>query len=156
MNVFFRETDMTGVGDCEAVVRLLNEFMHIRSAPDVREIDGGIIPKLKKLGTAKIYLCENGGQIIGIAVCFVGFSTYRQKELLNIHDIYIRDEYQRKGIGTEFLKYIESECMKNGFCRITLEVYGGNVNAVKAYEKCGFVGNKGAQEVIYAMKKDLT
>src|SRR5690349_5225817 len=130
MNITFRETDMSSIRDSEAIVILLNEFMQVRNATDVKKINSSIIQKLKRLGTAKVYLCEYSNDIIGIAVCFVGFSTYKQQELLNIHDFFIREVYQGKGIGTRFLEYIEEDCIKNNFCRITLEVYDANVNAV--------------------------
>jgi GNAT superfamily N-acetyltransferase len=157
MNTIFREADLEKIRDNEAIVTLLNEFMFRNHPDNTQHIDISIIQKLKKLGTTKIYLCELGNDIFGIAVCFVGFSTYRQRELLNIHDFFIQKEHQGKGIGTKFLEFIEKECIRNNFCRITLEVYNENKIAMKLYEKIGFLGNRDAEEnhIIYAMKKDL-
>ena len=156
MNIIFREADLANSRDSKALVVLLNEFMHGKNTTNVKIIDCGIIQKLTKLGTSKVYLCEYSEDIIGIAVCFIGFSTFKQKELLNIHDLFIKEEFQGKGIGTKFLKYIEKECLKNDFCRITLKAYDDNLNAIKLYEKSGFIGSKNSQHnLIYAMKKDL-
>lgn len=156
--ITFRETDMAAQRDQDSIVSLLNEFMGVRgSMPDTPRIDPGIIQKLKNLGTAKIYLCEDDEKSVGIAVCFRGFSTYKQCELLNIHDFYMGEAYQGRGIGTLFLNFIEQEALRHKFCRITLEVYDENKNAVKLYTKCGFVGNEKREDahVIYAMKKEL-
>ena len=157
MDVIFRAADLNKDRDIEALVILINEFMFGKDTGNAKSIDSGIAQKLKKIGTAKIYLCECYDNIIGIAVCFIGFSTYRQKELLNIHDFFIQKEYQGKGIGTRFLEYIEEECIKNDFCRITLEAYDDNTNAIKLYVNNGFQGNKniGNNHLIYAMKKEL-
>ncbi|MDP4091399.1 MAG: GNAT family N-acetyltransferase [Bacillota bacterium] len=157
MDVTFRESDLSNHRDNEAIVSLLNEFMYGRKTEGENIIDTGLIEKLRRLGTAKVYLCEYLDSIIGIAVCFVGFSTFKQKELLNIHDFYIKEEYQGRELGRRFLEYIENQCFKNGFCRITLEVYNDNVRAMKLYEKAGFVGNKNNEPdfPVYAMKKEL-
>lgn len=159
MKVIFRETNMENKRDNESIVLLLNEFMNRNDQPNSTEkIDISIIGKLKKLSTTKIYLCENCNDIIGIAVCFIGFSTYKQRELLNIHDFFIRKEWQGKGIGKKFLQYIDKECVKNNLCRVTLEVYGDNTNAIKLYNQSGYIGNENSQNncLIFAMKKDLS
>lgn len=158
MNVIFRETNMDNHIDNESIVQLLNEFMNGSDTINgIEKIDIGIIDELKRISTTRIYLCENSKDIIGIAVCFIGFSTYKQKRLLNIHDFFIRKEFQGKGIGKLFLEYIEQECLKNNLCRVTLEVYGDNMNAIKLYKHRGFVGNECIENkcLIYAMKKDL-
>ncbi|HEX9062086.1 MAG TPA: GNAT family N-acetyltransferase [Clostridia bacterium] len=158
MDVTFREINFENKKDNETAVLLLNEFMNRRDTlSSSSEINISIIEKIKSLGFSKIYLCEHLSNIIGIAVCFRGFSTFKQKELLNIHDFYIRKDFQGKGIGKRFLKYIESECLRNNFCRVTLEVYSDNINAIKLYRKSGFIGNADSENncLICAMKKDL-
>ena len=155
MNFTFRESDLISSRDNDAIVQLLNEFMFSDNSTGKIGLD--IIPKLISLGNSKVYLCEADNNVIGIAMCFLGFSTYYQKELLNIHDFYIQDKYQGKGVGKCFLKYIEEDCTKNGICRITLEVLGDNANAIKVYKHCGFIGDAIDENnhIIYAMKKDL-
>ena len=157
MNITFRETILENDKDNEAIVTLLNEFMNGGNPLSEGRISPDITQKIKKLGTAKVYFCENDNDIIGIAVCFRGFSTYKQRELLNIHDFYIKKDYQGIGIGKKFLEFIENECIKNGFCRITLEVYDDNEHAKKLYERKGFIGSRNStiSRKIYWMKKDL-
>lgn len=155
MNINFRELNYDNNDDRQIAVVLLNEFMNMRHNNKKIEID--IMEKIKALGYAKVYFCADGDTVIGIAVCFKGFSTFKQRELLNIHDFYIRSDYQGQGIGKMFIKYIEDECKKNGLCRVTLEVYNDNPNAIKLYKKCGFIGSENSESdcLVYAMKKDL-
>lgn len=156
MDILFKELRFDNKIDVQNAIRLLNEFMNLNVKSE-REIDENTFEKMKNLGFSKIYLCESDSNIIGIAVCFKGFSTYKQSELINIHDFYIQKDYQGKGIGMMFLDYIEKESIKNNFCRITLEVYGDNANAIKLYDKCGYIGSENSDSncLIYAMKKDL-
>lgn len=156
MDIAFREMNFEDKTDGEKAVFLLNEFMN-HAEKCTRIIDKSIIGKMQNLGYAKIYFSEVDRNVIGIAVCFKGFSTYKQKELLNIHDFYLQKNYQGNGIGRLFLEFIEKECKKNNFCRVTLEVYGDNVNAIKLYKKSGYVGSEDSENgcLIYAMKKDL-
>ncbi len=49
-------------------------------------------------------------------------------------------EYRNQGIGSRLLeKAIEHSVKKNGIEKIELEVYESNANAIKLYEKFGFV-----------------
>lgn len=155
MNIIFREIIYDNNDDRQIAVVLLNEFMDMSGS--IGKIEIGIMEKINNLGFAKVYFCLDGDAVIGIAVCFRGFSTYKQRELLNIHDFYIRRNYQGQGIGKKFIEYIEDECRKNGLCRVTLEVYNDNPNAIKLYKKCGFIGSANTENdcLIYAMKKDL-
>mgnify|MGYP000862514020 CR=1 FL=1 len=155
MNINFREMNYDNNKEKQIATNLLNEFMNITN--DNEKIDISVMDKMKSLGYAKIYFCTDADDVVGIAVCFKGFSSYRQRELLNIHDFYIRNKYQGQGIGKRFIEYIEGECKKNGLCRITLEVYSDNLNAIKLYRKCGFIGDEDTKEErqMYAMKKEL-
>lgn len=158
MNINFREMIYDHHDEKQIAVDLLNEFMNIIDGADsAKKIDISVMDKIKDLGFGKVYFCVDGDAVIGIAICFKGFSTYKQRELLNIHDFYIRSNYQGQGVGKKFIEYIEDECKKNGLCRLTLEVYKDNLNAIKLYRKCGFIGSENTEDEcqMYAMKKDL-
>lgn len=83
------------------------------------------------------FVCHND-TVAGMAVCFVGFSTFKAKRLLNIHDLILFKDYRNKGIGTWFLKRIAEEVSKIGYCKLTLEVRTDNESAKKVYRKAGF------------------
>ena len=72
--------------------------------------------------------------------CFVGFSTFAARPLLNIHDVHVLKEHQKRGIGRRLLEAAESEARRLGCCKLTLEVLENNHPAAALYEKLGFVG----------------
>lgn len=81
------------------------------------------------------YVFEDNGEILGYAMTAKSFSTEFGKPCVWLEDLYIRPEHQGKGIGTEFLGFLESEYQG---CIIRLEVEEENKKAVHTYEKCGF------------------
>jgi ribosomal protein S18 acetylase RimI-like enzyme len=76
--------------------------------------------------------------IAGMALCFIGFSTFKTKPLLNIHDFILFNKFRKQGIGTWFLQKIAEQVSMQGFCRLTLEVRTDNQIAKNIYTKTGF------------------
>ncbi len=78
------------------------------------------------------------GEPVGLANCFIGFSTFRAQPLINIHDMAVTRRLQRQGIGRQLLAAIADEARARGCCKITLEVLSGNLAAIAAYRQAGF------------------
>jgi len=97
-----------------------------------------LINHLKQMPHAISFLCYQDNQPIGFANCFFGFSTFKCKPLLNIHDFAIIKAIRGQNISQQLLQKIESTAREKGCCKITLEVLEGNVIAQKAYLKYGF------------------
>ncbi len=76
-------------------------------------------------------------QAVGLANCFMGYSTFAAAPLVNIHDLAVIPGQRGKGIGRELLAAIEAEALKRGACKVTLEVLSGNP-ARHLYAACGF------------------
>jgi ribosomal protein S18 acetylase RimI-like enzyme len=100
-----------------------------------RMIDG-----LRATPTTLIYLAYAGGEAIGIATCFVGFSTFYARPLINIHDLGIVLAFRGRGVGRMLLDAIERKARALGCCKITLEVLADNQRARRIYEQAGFGG----------------
>ncbi len=97
-----------------------------------------LIPGLVNHGAARVFLAYDDKKYIGLAICFVGFSSFRAKPLINIHDIAVRPEVRGKGIGKQLLNAVEEEARALGCCKVTLEVRSDNVRAQKVYSSVGF------------------
>ncbi|MFM7348575.1 MAG: GNAT family N-acetyltransferase [Erythrobacter sp.] len=74
---------------------------------------------------------------VGLANCFMGYSTFAAAPLVNIHDVAVLPGHRGKGIGRALLGAVEAEALKRGACKITLEVLSGNP-ARYLYAACGF------------------
>lgn len=74
---------------------------------------------------------------VGLANCFMGYSTFAAAPLVNIHDLAVLPDARGAGIGKALLAAIEAEALKRGACKITLEVLSGNP-ARHLYAREGF------------------
>jgi ribosomal protein S18 acetylase RimI-like enzyme len=83
-------------------------------------------------------LALSEGTPVGVAVCFLGFSTFNARPLLNIHDLAVVPERRGQGIGKALLAAAEAEAMRRGCCKLTLEVQDDNRRARGLYERAGF------------------
>jgi ribosomal protein S18 acetylase RimI-like enzyme len=97
-----------------------------------------LIPGLVKHGGARVFLAYNGEQPIGVAICLVGFSSFRARPLVNIHDIAVSPEARGQGVGRQLLAAVEADARALGCCKVTLEVRSDNQRAMGLYRSVGF------------------
>ena len=75
---------------------------------------------------------------VGLANCFMGYSTFAAAPLVNIHDFAVLPGHRGAGIGKALLAAIEAEALKRGACKVTLEVLSGNDAAKRLYAAQGY------------------
>ena len=97
-----------------------------------------LIDGLRGHPTTLIYLAYAGDEAVGIATCFVGFSTFYARPLVNIHDLGVVPSFRGRGIGRALLAAVEAKARELGCCKVTLEVLSDNVRARAIYERAGF------------------
>jgi ribosomal protein S18 acetylase RimI-like enzyme len=73
-----------------------------------------------------------------MAICLLGFSTFRARPLINIHDIAVHPDFRGQGIGRALLDAVEQHAREHGCCKVTLEVRSDNEPAMAAYRRAGF------------------
>lgn len=113
-----------------------------------------LIPGLHGHPTTLIWLALRSGEAAGIAVCFVGFSTFAARPLINIHDLAVRPRWRGGGIGRRLLEAVEEKARGMGCCKVTLEVLANNHRAMRIYAAAGFAqavyGGEGGAALFYA------
>jgi ribosomal protein S18 acetylase RimI-like enzyme len=103
--------------------------------PEVREV---LVSSLRDHPTALVLLAFAGKAAVGVAVCFVGLSTFRARPILNIHDLAVLPEWRGKGVGRALLSAAEARARREGCCKLTLEVQENNLRARALYQSFGF------------------
>ncbi len=81
---------------------------------------------------------SDAGVPIGLANCFEGYSTFKAKPLINIHDIVVLSSARGQGVAQALMQAVEEEAKARNACKITLEVLTGNAVAMKSYQRFGF------------------
>jgi ribosomal protein S18 acetylase RimI-like enzyme len=102
------------------------------------EVRERLVPALRDHPTSVVLLACAERQPVGIAVCFLGFSTFRARPLLNIHDLAVLPEWRGKGVGRALLAAAEQRARSHGCCKLTLEVQDNNGSALALYKRFGF------------------
>jgi len=97
-----------------------------------------LIPGLVKHGGARVFLAYDGHEPLGVAICMLGFSSFRGKPLINIHDVAVSPAARGQGIGRKLLTAVEEEARALGCCKVTLEVRADNARAMGLYRSVGF------------------
>ena len=103
--------------------------------PDVLE---RLIPGLQAHPTTLVFLAAVGGQFVGLATCFVGFSTFAARPVVNLHDLCVLDSHRGQGIGRALLQAVEQAAVERACAKVTLEVLEHNRPARSLYESLGF------------------
>jgi GNAT superfamily N-acetyltransferase len=135
------EADLNRADHQYAVVELINAYSMDamgNGEPLSDEVRRRLIPGLQKHPTTIIFLAREADDTVGIAVCFLGFSTFAARPLINIHDLAVLPSHRGKGIGRQLLKAVEQKARDMDCCKMTLEVQEGNYRAMHLYKTVGF------------------
>jgi ribosomal protein S18 acetylase RimI-like enzyme len=97
-----------------------------------------LVPALRAHPTTVVLLAYVSGRVVGIATCFLGFTTFAARPLLNIHDLAVLPEHRGRGVGRALLRAAEESARRRGCVKLTLEVQEHNHRARRVYEAAGF------------------
>ncbi|MCF7686990.1 MAG: GNAT family N-acetyltransferase [Cephaloticoccus sp.] len=119
------------------------------------EVCARLIPGLRQHPATLIFLAFDGDTPVGVAVCFLGFSTFAAKPLINLHDVAVVPTHRGRGVGRGLLEAVETKARELGCCKLTLEVLDQNDRALRTYVAAGFKRyalQPGAGEAIFMTK----
>ncbi len=126
--------------DAADVVALLDAYAHDSmggGAPLPEDVKARLAGDLAANPQAFSLLARLDDRAVGLANCFMGYSTFAAAPLVNIHDLAVLPGHRGHGIGKALLAAVEAEALKRGACKITLEVLSDNP-ARHLYAACGF------------------
>jgi GNAT superfamily N-acetyltransferase len=141
MELDIQTADLDEPADAAAIVTVLDTYAGDEWGggqalpPDVRE---QLVPGLRRHGRTLVLLAREAGEAIGVAICFWGFSTFKARPLLNVHDLAVVPGRRGRGAGAALLAAAEAEARDAGCCKLTLEVQDTNLRARGLYERVGF------------------
>jgi ribosomal protein S18 acetylase RimI-like enzyme len=134
--------ELTNFDHINAIIALVNEYRTDQMGGNLDKLsvnnENNLIEGLKNHPSSLILFAVLNETIIGMAICFWGFSTFETKWLLNIHDLIVYKKNRRRGIGKALLKGAMDIAQKNDCCRLTLEVRNDNNVAKRLYNSVGF------------------
>ena len=135
--------DYSSVKDAEAVVDLMNHYALDKMGGGEalsESVKASLVPGLANVAGAFSVLAFVDGNPAGLINCFMGFSTFKAKPLINIHDVIVLEDFRGLKLSQMMLEKVQVIAKERGCCKLTLEVLQGNKVAQSAYIKFGFGG----------------
>ncbi|MFL6333855.1 MAG: GNAT family N-acetyltransferase [Pyrinomonadaceae bacterium] len=136
MEPSFRVADAS---DADVLVEMMRDFnAHEKIAFDEREVRAALAQLFANdaLGlVCLMLLCE---EVAGYLVIAFGFSIEFRGRDAFIDELFVRDEYRGRGLGTAALGYAEGVCRGRGVRALHLEVDHQNTRAQSVYRRAGF------------------
>ena len=81
-----------------------------------------------------LFVAENNNQVIGIAITFFRYSTWKGK-VLYLEDLVIKHQDRRKGIGKKLFEEVIKFAKKENCVGLSLQVLDWNESAINFYKK---------------------
>jgi GNAT superfamily N-acetyltransferase len=79
------------------------------------------------------------GEIVGIALWFLNFSTWRGTHGIYLEDLYVSPRHRGSGLGRELLRTLAAVCVERGYSRLEWSVLDWNAPSIDFYKAAGAV-----------------
>ena len=128
-------------GDIEDIHRLIYALAVYEKAPDemvatVAQIKESLF---NDSPVAFCHVAEVDGQIVGIALWFLNYSTWLGKPGIYLEDLFVQPEFRGHGIGKGFMKTLAQLCIERGYERFQWWVLDWNEPSIEFYKSLGAV-----------------
>ena len=124
--------------DMQSVLDLITELAVFEKEPDAVEIK---VEDLVRDGFStnpkfKIYVAEQENTIIGIALFYERYSTWKGRAI-HLEDLIVTKSKQKIGAGKALYTAVLKYALDNNFNRVAWEVIDWNTNAIDFYKSTG-------------------
>ena len=127
--------------DVPAVVDLVRELAEYEKAlHEARMTEEQLSAALFGDGAALFgHVAEADGQVVGMALWFLNFSTWRGTHGVYLEDLYVQPRHRGSGLGRELLRTLAGLCVQRGYSRLEWSVLDWNAPSIGFYEAAGAV-----------------
>ncbi|MCU1684214.1 MAG: acetyltransferase [Amycolatopsis sp.] len=126
--------------DVDAVVGLVHELAEFEKSPEECHLTAELL-HAALFGEAPAlfgHVAEVDGVVVGCALWFLNFSTWRGVHGLYLEDLYVRADQRGSGLGKSLLAALADECVRRGLGRFEWSVLDWNP-ATEFYRAMGAV-----------------
>ncbi len=124
--------------DMQSVFKLITELAVFENEPNAVAIsvDNLLRDGFSEQPKFKTFVAEQNGEIIGVALFYERYSTWKGKAI-HLEDLIVTQHKRSLGVGKELYFKVLEYAYKNNYKRVAWEVLDWNKNAIDFYKKSG-------------------
>jgi GNAT superfamily N-acetyltransferase len=132
-------------GDEDGILACIQALADYEKEPDAVETTAGDLRESLFGPSPSVFahVVEKNGQIIGIAVWFLNYSTWTGRHGVYLEDLFVRETERRHGYGRALLQALARVCAERGYRRFEWSVLDWNEPSIAFYRSLGAVGMDG-------------
>jgi GNAT superfamily N-acetyltransferase len=127
--------------DVPAVVGLVHELAEYERSPELCTLTGEQLHAalFGPEAVARCHVAEVEGEVVGCAIWFRNFSTWRGVPGIYLEDLYVRPSHRGSGLGRALLAELAAVCVERGYARLEWQVLDWNEPSIGFYRSLGAV-----------------
>jgi GNAT superfamily N-acetyltransferase len=136
MNIRPARRDEVGI-----VLQLIHDLAHYEKAPNEVEAKEKELLETIFSENPQVFcdLVEVDGDIAGMAIWFLNYSTWQGKHGIYLEDLFVKPEFRGLGYGKALLQHLAKTCDERGYGRFQWWVLDWNSPAIEFYKSLGAV-----------------
>lgn len=127
--------------DVDAVVALVHELAEYEREPGSCTLTADQLAAALFAPAPALFghVAQAGGEVVGCALWFVSFSTWRGVHGIYLEDLYVRPAHRGAGLGRALLARLARICLERGYGRLEWSVLDWNAPSIGFYRALGAV-----------------
>jgi GNAT superfamily N-acetyltransferase len=127
------------IEDTQEILALIHELAVYEKAPDQAKATAEHIQNSFFVSDPKVFceIVEHEGEIAGLAIWFLNYSTWQGLHGIYLEDLFIRPKFRKLGYGKDLLKHLAKICTERGYGRFQWWVLDWNQPAIDFYTSLG-------------------
>ena len=123
------------------VLQLIHDLALYEKAPNEVEATEKELLETIFVDNARVFcdVVDVNGEIAGMAIWFLNYSTWQGKHGIYLEDLFIKPEFRGKGYGKALLEHLAKVCDERGYGRFQWWVLDWNSPAIEFYKSLGAV-----------------
>lgn len=123
--------------DIPAIYQLLSAFANDQGVESSFHLTEERLAHLVESHGLDALLSTHNDKIVGVITFYETVSTFLGVIGLHIEDMYISKDFQRMGIGKQFMDAMIDETKRRGFKKLSWQALRDNMGAIQFYQKMG-------------------
>jgi len=125
--------------DVPVLVGLIHDLAAYEREPDAVEVDDAMLAQVLFADSPVAFatVAEDAGEVLGMTIHFLNFSTWTGRVGIYLEDFYVRPEHRGRGVGRALLASLARTAGDRGYARIDWSVLDWNEPALGFYRSIG-------------------